>query len=167
MNKKYLGIALLSVIIVIGAGIVIANRPHYKVMAGELSVGTEFTISPCKVVAVNLRDGKTITIPLTIKNNTDNEMVFSITERIPDRLTEGYKSFVNNGVGLFITTDSLDFDNLIVAANSDKKINLYLLLEEGGILDGNYEAWVSVETAVKIPNYINTELCQRILIEGR
>ena len=146
---------------------VILNRPHYKVMAGELLVSSEFTINPCKVVAVNLREGKIISIPLTINNNTDNEMVFSITERILDRLAEGYKSFVNNEVGLSLTTDSLDFDNLIVAANSNKKINLYLALAKGGILDGNYEAWVSIETVVKIPGYINTELCQRILIEGR
>ena len=162
LNKKIFWLVGLLLVI---SGVIMAiaiNMPHYKVLAGKLSIGTEFAINPCKIMAVNLSGGGKVAIPLKIYNNTDKSMFFNIIERIPDKLSEGYGLYTPES-GILITTDDVDLEHFEVQPKSFKSLNLYMSVEKGYTLLDSYEEWISVSSE-KIPNKINTELCLKLLI---
>ena len=152
----------LGVIIMIGSLFFWLGLPKYKILNRTIDLSTEFTLSPSKILVTKLGT-KPLKVPMSIKNNSDENLSFNITDRIPDRVTPGY-SYINDS-GLIMFTDNSNIDTSILPPDGIMRFNLYLSLEEGKTLDRNFEAWLSVEPKV-LNKPINTELCLRILIQG-
>ena len=168
MKCKYIiGLAITGIIVigVIVAALIIARQPKYEVMAGKLSIdlasNSSLSIEPCKVKVKNLDNGLVV-IPLVVFNDTDSQIDYAMSPRIPDMTTIGYAACYFNSE-VVVTTDKEGYEHLSLLPHTKDTINICIGLEEGKKLTQDYEAWISI---MPVPNGIlNTEMCLRILIQ--
>jgi hypothetical protein len=72
----------------------VSSCKEYKVLAGEMNVSVgnkqEFTIDKSKV-QVDTKAGRTISVPLVIKNSTNDAIDLEIGQRVPDFIADGFQ----------------------------------------------------------------------------
>jgi hypothetical protein len=130
----------------------------YKVLAGELSLnsgGMDYTIDKAKV-EITLKENKSVTIPLIIKNNENAELSFDITARTPDFTTSGFITLgVNNPISIVLSEQ-----NVALLPYKSGKIDIEVMRSKGEAQAT--EIWISVKD--KSTAMIHKELVMRILV---
>ena len=133
----------------------------YKVLAGELSLdngGLDYTIDKSKV-EITLKENKRVKIPITIKNNGDEEIEFFIVSRVPDFTATGFSPLgANNPIAVVFSAQ-----NIIIQGGKSGKIDIEVIRNKGEAQPT--EIWVSIKENSKA--MIHKELILRILINAK
>jgi hypothetical protein len=136
----------------------LAGCKPYKVLAGELSLdngGLDYSIDKAKV-EIALKEDSRVKIPLVIKNNSDEEIEFNITSRMPDFTATGYSPL---GIKIPIAI-VFNMQNIIIQGDKSGKIDIEVIRNSGEAQP--VEIWVSVKDDSKA--MIHKELVSRIFV---
>lgn len=122
---------------------------NYEVLADKLDINMGFTVNPCKVKVYGGAD-----VSVELENKTNETKYVMVTNRMPDKVSDGY--IVNREYNILLS------DTYIELNPKQKKTFTITVDKSNKSAEGDREAWISITELTE--EYIKKELIVRVLI---